>query len=86
MIEPVGSRRPSLRFASQLLDYELVQIRDLASILDVSPALIRKFIALDRLHVTRVERSIRIHQVEALRFLATFDVYPERMPHMQRTA
>jgi hypothetical protein len=82
MTEPVGNRRPALRFASQLLDYELVQIQDLASILDVSLAQIRKFIALERLRVTRVGRSIKIHQTEALRFLATFGVVPERTPRM----
>lgn len=86
MNEPVGTRRPSLRFASQVLDYELVQLRDIASILDISVSQMRKFVRLDRIAVTRVERSIRIPQAEALRFLATFDVYPERVTRIQRTA
>lgn len=85
MPEPCGAGRPALRFASQVLEYEAIQVQDLASILDVSPALIRKFIRVGSVRVTHIGRSIRVPQVEALRFLATFDVYPEMTQRTQRT-
>lgn len=85
MMEPVGMNRPALRFAAQVLEYELVQIRDLATILDISTDQIRKYIRCGQVKVTRIGVSIRITRSEALRFLATFDVHPEREP-IQRTA
>jgi excisionase family DNA binding protein len=82
--EPVGTR-PSLRLASQVLEYELVRVRDIASILDVSDGTVRKFIDMGLLRTTRVGRLLRITQFEALRFLATFNICPERGPRTTRT-
>lgn len=76
--EYTGSRRPPLRYVEQVLAYAFIQVQDVASILDVSEALVRKFIALDRLKVVKVGRAIRIPQDEALRFFATLGVHIER--------
>ncbi len=61
--------RPPLRFAHEVLAFELVRPTDLASILDVSTAYVYKCIRCGSLRTTKIGSEHRIPQAEAVRYL-----------------
>lgn len=66
--------RQPMRFAHEVLAVECVRVDDIAAILDVTPAYVRKCIACQTLPAVKVGRSLRIRSTEALRFLASFGI------------